>query len=176
MDLAESPRVVAGGAGLLPPGADDVTGRAVFELLVQVGAALGAAAGATRVITDAGWTEFGRQIGTTGVTLTPDLYLAFGISGAVQHLGGIGTPTHVVSVNTDASCPMMAAATLGLVTDARAVLAELATRLGLEVPAATGLPLPAPRPRSVTHGADRPAGVPGPRQPTADDAPREVTA
>jgi electron transfer flavoprotein alpha subunit len=140
MDLAEAPRVVAGGAGLLPPGADDATGRAVFDLLAAIGGRLGAAAGATRVATDAGWMGFERQIGTTGITLDPDLYLAFGISGATQHTGGIGSPQHVISVNTDASCPMTAMATLGLVTDARALLVELAGRLGVPVPPETGLP------------------------------------
>ncbi len=120
MDLAEASRVVAGGAGLLPPGADDVAGRAVFGLLAAVATELGASTGATRVVTDVGWMDVDRQIGTTGITLDPDLYLAFGISGAVQHTGGIGAPTHVISVNTDASCPMTAMATLGLVTDARA--------------------------------------------------------
>jgi electron transfer flavoprotein alpha subunit len=135
MDLAEAPRVVAGGAGLLPPGAQDAAGRAMFDLLVAVAAAMGASAGATRVITDVGWLGFDRQIGTTGITLDPDLYLAFGISGAVQHVGGIGQPAHVISVNTDASCPMTAMATLGLVTDAAGLLTELARRFGVDVPA-----------------------------------------
>ena len=94
-------------------------------------AALGGSAGATRVATDAGWTGYERQIGTTGVTVDPDLYVALGVSGAAQHTGGIGTPRHVVSVNTDPSCPMTAMADLGLVTDAGALLAELAARLGV---------------------------------------------
>lgn len=140
MDLAEAPRVVAGGAGLLPPGASEETGRAVFGVLSAVAAALGASVGGTRVATDAGWLGLDRQIGTTGVTLQPELYLAFGISGATQHTGGIGSPSHVVSVNTDRSCPMTAMATLGLVTDARALLAELARLLGVPVPASAGLP------------------------------------
>ncbi|HYN29540.1 MAG TPA: mycofactocin-associated electron transfer flavoprotein alpha subunit [Dermatophilaceae bacterium] len=140
MDLAEAPRVVAGGAGLVPAGAGEAAGRAVFEVLTQVAAALGASAGATRVVTDAGWMSFERQIGTTGVVLDPDLYIAIGISGAVQHIGGIGTPAHVISVNTDASCPMTAAAELGMVTDARALLAELAHRLGVAVPPEAELP------------------------------------
>lgn len=140
MDLAEAPRVVAGGAGLLPPGAERGEGRAVMEVLAQVAAVLGASVGATRVATDAEWLGADRQIGTTGVRLDPNLYLAFGISGAVQHIGGIGSPEHVVSINTDASCPMTAMATLGLVTDARALLAELARRFGIGVPAGAGLP------------------------------------
>jgi electron transfer flavoprotein alpha subunit len=135
MDLSDATRVLAGGAGLVA-GLDD--GRAVitFDLLVQVAAALGGSAGATRVATDAGWTGYERQIGTTGVTVDPDLYVALGVSGAAQHIGGIGTPRHVVSVNTDPSCPMTAMADLGLVTDAGALLYELAGRLGIDAPEA----------------------------------------
>ena len=98
-------------------------------------AALGAAAGATRVVTDAGWTAPERQIGTTGVAVDPDLYVALGVSGASQHTGGLGSPRHVVSVNTDPSCPMTAMADLGLICDAAALLVELADRLGVAVPA-----------------------------------------
>ncbi len=90
---------------------------------------LGCSTGGTRVITDWGWLPFERQIGTTGVTVHPELYLAFGISGAVQHVAGLGDPAHVISVNTDASCPMMSLADLALVTDAPALVAELARRL-----------------------------------------------
>lgn len=130
MDLADATRVVAGGAGLVA-GLDDRHATGTFDLLTTVAAALGASAGATRVATDAGWTGYDRQIGTTGVTVDPDLYLALGISGAAQHTGGLGSPRHVVSVNTDASCPMTAMADLGLVTDAGALLVELARRFGV---------------------------------------------
>ena len=81
-------------------------------------AALGASAGATRVVTDAGWIGAERQIGTTGVSIDPDLYVAFGVSGATQHTSGLGTPRHIVSINTDPSCPMTAMANLGLIGDA----------------------------------------------------------
>jgi electron transfer flavoprotein alpha subunit len=128
VDLAEAKRIVAGGAGVV---ATDADGSAVMALLADVAAALGASAGATRVVTDAGWMGYDRQIGTTGVAVTPGLYIAFGISGAAQHVGGLGTPDHVVSVNTDPSCPMTAMADLGIVADAPAVLAGLADRLGV---------------------------------------------
>ena len=107
-----------------------------MTLLQRVASALGASAGATRVVTDAGWVGFERQIGTTGVTIDPDLYLAFGISGASQHTGGLGAPTHIVSVNTDPFCPMTAMADLGLVTDAGELLRVLAVRLGIDAPGA----------------------------------------
>ncbi|WP_232303540.1 mycofactocin-associated electron transfer flavoprotein alpha subunit [Pseudofrankia sp. DC12] len=137
MDLGEARRVLGGGAGLVArTGAlANVAPAAAFELLAGVAAALGASAGATRVVTDAGWMSYDRQIGTTGVTLDPELYLAFGVSGASQHTGGLGAPGHVVSVNTDPSCPMTSMADLGLVTDAGGLLAELARRLGVPLPA-----------------------------------------
>lgn len=123
MDLTEAPRIVGGGAGL--DGADR------FAQLADVAAALGAAMGGTRVITDRGWIEHERQIGTTGVVVRPTLYLAFGVSGAVQHTSGLGDPEHVISVNLDPHCPMMQLADVALVADANATLDELARRLGV---------------------------------------------
>lgn len=121
LTLADAPRIVAGGVGLGTPEA--------FGLLTPLGEALDAAVGATRVVTDRGWAPHQRQIGTTGVTVAPELYLAFGISGAVQHLSGVEPPRHTVAVNLDASCPMMAAADLAVVADAPAVLAALVGEL-----------------------------------------------
>jgi electron transfer flavoprotein alpha subunit len=123
MDLAEAPRILAGGAGL--------GDAAEFAVLGRVAAALGASVGATRVVTDAGLVGHERQIGTTGVAVQPRLYVAFGISGAVQHTSGLGDPEHIVSVNTDPHCPMMAMADMAIVTDAPAALRALASRLGL---------------------------------------------
>jgi electron transfer flavoprotein alpha subunit len=117
MDLAEADRIFSGGAGL------DSASR--FVQLRAVAAALGASMGATRVISDRGWVEHQRQIGTTGVVVDPNVYLAFGISGAVQHTAGLGAPDHIVSINTDAHCPMMQLADLAVVADANAVLDEL---------------------------------------------------
>jgi electron transfer flavoprotein alpha subunit len=134
MDLAEAPLVFGGGAGLAA-GLDLPATRAAFALLAAVAAALGASAGATRVATDAGWTGPDRQIGTTGVTIRPHLYVAFGVSGATQHTSGLGAPGHIVSVNLDAHCPMTAMSSLGLVADARGTLTGLAGRLGVDVPA-----------------------------------------
>lgn len=128
MDLAEASRIVGAGAGL--------DGPARLPQLAALGAAIGAVVGATRVVTDRGWLGHDRQIGTTGVVVDPALYLAFGISGAVQHTSGLGTPDHVVSVNTDPHCPMMQLADLAVVADANAVLDELTALL------ARGAPLP----------------------------------
>lgn len=121
VDLAEAPRIVGGGAGL--------DGPERIEQLAHVGAALGASMGATRVVTDRGWVAHERQIGTTGVVVDPDLYLAFGVSGAVQHTSGLGNPAHIVSVNTDQHCPMMQLADLAIVADANETLAALAALL-----------------------------------------------
>jgi electron transfer flavoprotein alpha subunit len=123
MDLAEAPRIVGGGAGLRT--------RESMERLGAVATALGCSIGATRVVTDWEWLPYERQIGTTGVAVHPDVYVAFGVSGAVQHTAGLGSPHHVIAVNTDASCPMMALADLALVTDAPALVEALARRLGV---------------------------------------------
>jgi electron transfer flavoprotein alpha subunit len=133
VDLAEAALVFGGGAGLAA-GLDAGAARAVFDLLIRVAAAAGAAAGATRVATDAGWADSDRQIGTTGVMIAPRRYVAFGVSGAVQHTGGLGEPEQVASVNTDPHCPMTAMSSLGIIADARGTLVALARELGVEVP------------------------------------------
>lgn len=117
VDLAEAGRIVSGGAGLRAAGQ--------FAQLAEFGSHLGASVGATRVITDRGWVGHERQIGTTGVIVAPELYIAFGISGAVQHTSGLGHPDHVISVNVDAHCPMMQLADIAIVADANEVLAEI---------------------------------------------------
>jgi len=124
IDLGEAGRIVAGGAGLDTP--------ARFDQLATFGAALHASVGATRVVTDRGWIGHERQIGTTGVIVDPELYIAFGISGAVQHTSGLGRPDHIISINTDAHCPMMQLADLAVIADANAVLDELLARLPQE--------------------------------------------
>lgn len=124
MDLAEAPRILGGGAGL---GSVDA-----FVQLAAVATELGASMGGTRVVMDLGWIPFERQIGTTGVMVAPELYVAFGVSGAVQHTAGLGQPDHVISVNTDPHCPMMALADLAIVADAPATLTALARLLRVE--------------------------------------------
>lgn len=123
IDLSEAERIVSGGAGL-----DDARR---FIQLAELGARMQASVGATRVITDRGWVGHERQIGTTGVIVSPKVYIAFGISGAVQHTTGLGRPEHIISVNTDPHCPMMQLADLAVVADANAVLDELLARIGM---------------------------------------------
>ena len=149
-DLAEADRIVAGGQGL------GSTGE--FERLGRVGAALGASLGGTRVASDAGWIPFERQIGTTGAIVHPSLYLAFGISGATQHTTGLGDPEHIISVNTDASCPMMTMADLAIVADATAVVAALEAALAAAPnPALRALKTAPETAEPVRSGAGTPA-------------------
>ena len=121
IDLAEAPRIISGGAG--------VDSEATFASLFELAGLVDASVGATRVVTDRGWAEHQRQIGTTGVVVSPELYIAFGVSGAVQHTSGLGQPEHIISVNTDAHCPMMQLADLGLVTDVNALIPALVAHL-----------------------------------------------
>ncbi len=121
IDLTEASRIVAGGAGV----ADETT----FARLGAIATALGASLGATRVVTDRGWIDHARQIGTTGVIVAPQLYIAFGVSGAVQHTSGLGQPKHIIAVNIDSSCPMMQLADLAIVGDANEIIGELASLL-----------------------------------------------
>lgn len=121
IDLAEAKRIVSGGAGI----ADEAT----FAMLGSVATELGASLGATRVVTDRGWVDHVRQIGTTGVVVAPHLYIAFGVSGAVQHTSGIGQPEHIIAVNLDQYCPMMQLADLAVVGDANEIIIELNTLL-----------------------------------------------
>ena len=133
MDLADATRILAGGAGwsrLVPPMRRPRLSSACWLMWLPPSGP----AGATRVATDAGWIGYDRQIGTTGVAVDPGLYVAFGISGAAQHVGGLGAPHSTVSINTDPSCPMTSMADLGLVVDAAALLLELARRLGTPIP------------------------------------------
>lgn len=117
LDLSEARRIIAGGAGL--------HSEEAFVELAELGAAIEASVGGTRVVMDKGWIPFDRQIGTTGIMVNPDLYISLGISGAVQHTAGLGEPAHIIAVNTDPHCPMMTMADLALVTDAPMFLTEL---------------------------------------------------
>ncbi len=122
LDAAE--RIVAGGRGV---------GQEGFGMLATFAHQLGAAVGATRVATDLGWIEHARQIGSTGKTVRPRLYIACGISGAAQHTSGMSEAQTVVAINPDRSAPIFALADLGLLGDANQVL-PLAAKLLEEAP------------------------------------------
>ena len=120
LDLRDAERIVAGGRGVGPEG---------FRQLEVLAELLGAAVGGSRVAVDLGWIPWERQIGQSGRAVAPELYLAFGISGAAQHLAGIERARTVVAVNSDRAAPLLERAQIAALADWHPVAAALIDRL-----------------------------------------------
>jgi len=116
-DITTAERIVSGGYGLGKPEG--------FKMIEELAQLLGAAVGASRVVVDKGWIPYRHQVGLTGRTVRPKLYIAAGIQGAIQHLAGMSSSEFIVAINTDPNAPMMQLANLAVEGDVYEIIPAL---------------------------------------------------